>query len=517
MLGRRSAALTRIFYILYALCFGGVLFCCVFANVVYPYDAVASLLLMAIFAAIFLLAYRLFARHVPFIKRYGALICAAVVLFTGILQLVNGFAMRYDPGYDLWAVYGGGMTWAEKGTLAGDEYYLTYFHMFPDNLGGAFLFRCLFGLSGLLGITDHYAVALVFNVLLLQASLVLCYDVLRRVAGSAAGMLALLVFVLFPPFYMMGPVFYTDLLSVVPPILALDLFFVARGQKTTGRRVALYAVMGLAVGVGAVVKFTVTIALVAVGIASVLAPPHRARAHFARDVLLPLGAALAVFLLVLACWGGVKNATLDEERLERDAMPFSHWIAMGLIGEGGYDEADYDRAMKLPTRAARAETNMELIKIRLTQPSPLDLVKLFTRKAIRCFGDGTYDLGIFLDDGPHQRAAVHELVLRDGEYYALYGQLSQGVYLGLFALSLVPPVQAALAGRRGCRALRTPAPWLCLFGLFLFLMMWETNSRYTLNYMPVLVVCACLGAAWLRKPWALGKARVPKQEAAGCN
>ena len=38
---------------------------------------------------------------------------------------------------------------------------------------------------------------------------------------------------------------------------------------------------------------------------------------------------------------------------------------------------------------------------------------------------------------------MHELVLRDGEYYALYGQLSQGVYLGLFALSLVLPVQVA--------------------------------------------------------------------------
>lgn len=36
-------------------------------------------------------------------------------------------------------------------------------------------------------------------------------------------------------------------------------------------------------------------------------------------------------------------------------------------------------------------------------------------------------------------------------------------------------------------------PELAVFGLLLFLMMWETNARYIVNYIPMIYVAAVLG------------------------
>lgn len=38
-------------------------------------------------------------------------------------------------------------------------------------------------------------------------------------------------------------------------------------------------------------------------------------------------------------------------------------------------------------------------------------------------------------------------------------------------------------------------PELAVFGLLLFLMMWETNARYIVNYIPMIYVAAVLGMA----------------------
>ncbi len=518
MARRNFTALTRIFYMLFALCFGWVLVCSIFANVVYPrYSVPSSLLLSALFALLFWLIYRFLFCHAHFCARWGWWLCAAAVLGTATIQVVNGLAMRYSPVYDLWAVYGGGMAWAQNGTITNDSYFMSYFHMFPSNVGGAYLFRLLFSAMKLFGGNDHYTAALILNVLLLQGALITSFDVLRRMGGYAAGVLGLLVFAVFPPFYMMGPVFYTDCLSILPPILVVDFYLMARAQKAPGKRLALHTAMGIICAFGAIVKFTVVIALLAVLMANFVSQSHFMQQYFVKATIIPSIFALVALVAVMGAFQlFVQNRTLDKARLEKEAMPFSHWVAMGLIGDGGYDEADYDRAMKLPSRTARNEVNRQLIFTRLTQPGPVNLAKLFTRKAVRCFGDGTYDLSIFLDDGPHRRAAAHELALMDGKYYALYSQISQGFHLAMLALALLPAVKAALWPKKGARALRNPAPWLCLFGLLLFLMMWETNSRYTLNYMPVLAVCAALGAAWLRPPHSRAqKIRIPQKEKAG--
>lgn len=488
-----AAPVVRVFFCIFTLLFGGIFLCAVLFNRSYGYRPLPTLGLAAVFVVFFVLLRRGLGALAPFWRRWGMAVCGVFMVVLGAVQIVIGLGMRYTPSYDLDAIYGGGIAWAGSGDIADYPYYLSYFHMFPNNTGGLFLFRCVFGLAGLFGAADHFAVAVVFNTLLMQAAVFCTWDVLRRAAGATAAVFGLCLFAVFVPFWFMGAVFYTDLLAVLFPVLVLDLYLIARRQPCPWRKAALYAAMGGCAAIGAIIKFTDVIMLIAVAAAALVElrrPPKQGLAK----TLLPLAAAGLALALVLGLFQRlVPDRILNPAQVEEKGMPLSHWVAMGLLGEGGYDEAEYAAAMALPSRTARNTENMRLIVTRLAEPGLLGLSALFLRKAVRCFGDGTYGLSIFLDDGPHNWGLLQDLALYEGRYYALYSHLAQGIYLAIFALALLAAGRAALFPGRGRRALFCPAPFIALFGLLLFLLMWETNARYTLNYMPVLFVCAGFG------------------------
>ncbi len=108
--------------------------------------------------------------------------------------------------------------------------------MFPNNLGALLLYRVLFSFSNLLSVKDYYLVALIYNVIMLQLMVALVFDVCKRIEGRTAAVFSLLAFAVFLPFYMMGGVFYTDLLSAPFAILTLDLYLRGKEQQCGKKR-----------------------------------------------------------------------------------------------------------------------------------------------------------------------------------------------------------------------------------------------------------------------------------------
>ena len=55
---------------------------------------------------------------------------------------------------------------------------------------------------------------------------------------------------------------------------------------------------------------------------------------------------------------------------------------------------------------------------------------------------------------------------------------------------------AAFGSLRAIRArdLRTALPCIALFGMMLFLMLWEARGRYIFGFVPVMLLLACGGA-----------------------
>ena len=97
---------------------------------------------------------------------------------------------------------------------------------------------------------------------------------------------------------------------------------------------------------------------------------------------------------------------------------------------------------------------------------------------------------IFLDDDPVNDTALHSLVLYDGSHYEAYRYICSGIYFSLQLLMLVSAYGELLKKRQ---RQENALPLLCVFGIMLFLMLWEVSGRYATNYIPMIIIAAVSG------------------------
>ena len=83
---------------------------------------------------------------------------ASVIYFAVALLLAA--RLRFEPSYDLEAIYRGGLDWALKGDLTHTRTPTfdarTYFYYYPNNLGGAAILAVFFSIVHWLGFEDYF-------------------------------------------------------------------------------------------------------------------------------------------------------------------------------------------------------------------------------------------------------------------------------------------------------------------------------------------------------------------------
>ena len=116
------------------------------------------------------------------------------------------------------------------------------------------------------------------------------------------------------------------------------------------------------------------------------------------------------------------------------------------------------------------------------------------------WGDGVYFAPEKLKREPVKESPLHSWVLYDGADYSKTYLYCSAVQLLLLAGILLSVLRNFL--ERG-KIREIQAMQLAVFGLFLFLLAWETRSRYLLNFVPVFLLLGVDGAqgaaGWLKR------------------
>lgn len=433
-------------------------------------------------AALVLLAAAWYAadRFEPFFVRNSRLITACFLLFMGLVQTAMIFPLRYEPIFDIGALFGGAAEWAETGDFAS---YHGYFAMFHNNFGGLVLLRGVFGIAKLAGLADRFLAASLFNSALSLAAMYLTGSVCRELVGERGRVTAYFAFLISPPFYFIAPAFYTDALSMLFPVLTLRLYIAARSQKKPVNRLILFLLMGLAAGAGYCIKATAAIMLVAVFIDALLL--------WGAGRALMLGAiGAAAVLLCSLLTQAIVYRHLDRSEAERARIPVLHWVMMGAAGSGTYDPDEYEFTKSFSDPAERRNAAAERLFERLRSYGARELAGLFTRKLDIDFGDGTYGLSDCLGCPRGEDNFLHGFLLNEGENREAYKHICTGVILAVYILTIVSCVFGVIAGSHKAGAL---APRLALLGLFIFLLAWEARWRYSSNHAPIFIISAEAG------------------------
>jgi len=434
-------------------------------------------------------------------REQGRLVLFVFMAVTFVLLIAIGYRLRFTPVWDVDALFTGGALWAETGTLVNPSKhggtYDGYFAMFANQLGGVFLFRCLFAVYGLFGGSDYHIAALVYNVIMLEIMVLALYDAAKRLGGVRAGVYALFLLGIFIPFYTMGAVYYTDVLTMPFVVIAFALYLRGREASLLRNKTALFAACALAATLGAVIKFTVMIVLIAVFIDYIIYNKDKWRVR-----LICCGAAALVVVVTLTAFHGYIGTQLSPELVDQRRIPTTHWVMMGLQGEGAYDPGDYEFTKNLPDLATRQRETARVALQRVGELGPAGMYRLIRAKSLCNFSDGNYGMAGFLGTEPVFQTWMHDYVLANGKYYSTYLHISTALVCAFYIIGITG---AALAFKKRPVSV---VPFLSLFGLFVFLAFWESGARLSLNFFPILLLSVVVAVTNFGVP---GAARPTKE------
>ncbi len=405
------------------------------------------------------------------------------------IQIVFSMIYHVDPSKSMWDYE---VTYeAAKDLLTGDYYFDFYFEDYPNNVGATFLLFGVFQFAEILGVHNQQFVGLLFNIAMIDIGLIFLYLTARKIFGIRKATLALVVSLMLSPFVTYTPIYYSDTLSLPMVIGSLYFYLVSRDKGNIGKPVFIF--LAALIGVfGMIIKPTVAILFVAIFI-------HMLLTERFSSLLKQTG------ILAIVIFGGFQlyGEVVDMSKIvpipyKQAGYPYTHWIMMGLkepYGFYNYDDVIYTESFQ--TKDKRKEANLKIIKQRIDNYKAKGIFQLFSTKNLFIWGDGTYFAPIKLNRGVPEYTTYHKYILPLGKNENdLYIYFCQIVNLSLILLLLASGVHHLI--RPGIPMIIICS--LALFGIGIFLLVWEARSRYLIQFAPLIVLCSMDGLFKFKLP-----------------
>ncbi|MBQ7887185.1 MAG: hypothetical protein IJ313_09870 [Clostridia bacterium] len=462
-------------------------------NLIAPFDLYSRnrLLLAALTAACLcglLLAFRAADRREDFFEKHEkkTLIIAAAFYF--VVQMIMGQVLRFTPMTDAEQCHTAAKLLVDTGTFGNNERSFIYFTRYPFNLGLVYALAAIFRFFGALGIDDRFTPVVFVISLLFTLGLLCAARVARRLGGVKAQTRLLILFASCLPFLYCTTELYTDAFALAFPTMTIYLAMKLEDAKTKKAQIVFALLFALCAFIGAQIRFTSIVAVIACMIVLAL---HKKGFAFAVS---------AVLLAIMFAVGGAlvdaeTHKHLSEEDIAKNELPKLHHIVMGLpvqVDEG-YGQYGYGRWLIFSTsfedpEERKAALMEEFIDRVYYLRYPNRLIHMMSRKLLSTFGNGTFVLQeIIAADEKQPDNAVKQIIFEDGALHRPYYDLTTALFTAQMILASIACAQAV---RR--RDPRGAAVFIGLLGMFLVLCMWETRARYFFSYQMLLLLAGAL-------------------------
>lgn len=481
-MNRITHVLLRSFHILFALIIMFVIFQASVNNSQYYYDSTLILSTVLALTIMFIGCFFITKFQATIEKKYNYILIIFLVVMYLIQVGVGLYFLRYVPAWDLSAIYNGAIEWLEHGTIKSFE---QYFYYYPNNFGGLIFLKFIFSIARLLGITDYFMVATIINSILITLMMWAIVRICTKLLGKIYGIYSIVIMCLIYPFYFIGPVFYTDGLSMVFPAIIYYLYLVSKECSSVYKRVSLYIFMGILTAFGAQIKFTVLIIAIAIIIDILI------NKQLIKGLVLTLITTITLVVAISMTDTIMYTNLLNKSQAEVQNTPYISWIMMGLKGNGTYNGEDMSFVRSFDSVEDRDTAIKQEIVDRIETYGLSGMFNLIENKTQRCFGDGTLGLSDFLDDSPEKETVFHQFITYDGDYYFIYRTLCHGTFMAILILMLLSGVECVINTKSNNYT--SIAPKAAFLGIWLFLMMWESTARYFSNFISMMIVVATMG------------------------
>lgn len=476
-----SGILRRIFFAIFTIVFAVLFFQVVFGNMHFSYQPVGVLLWAFAWCAIFVGLYFVTTRFASFFVKHEkiCLIVFFILLFATQIFFYNKLAAY--PTMDFERVFTGAVNFSVNGFI--EEPYLDYFYKYPNNMPLTIVLQFFFRMANRLGFTNFYLVGAIVNSVFIALAYIFVYLCCLKLFNVQKGFFALFLLYLCIPLQALISIFYTDTMTIFFAPFALYMYLRMREAKTWKGILLAAGILAIVMAFGTTIKYSVVITLVAIFVDLLL------RLDFKR-LLTSAGLFLIAFILCGAAFNSFMYTNFLDKATAQDAKtPFTAWVMMGLKGDGAHNPDDNYLIWNWPTKEQKQKQAVEELENRLSAFTPVTFVEFMNQKAIRSWGSGNMDITRTVADSPMQQNFWVECVSPGGKYNVAFDTLLQGYHVALFGIIILG---AALAFWE--KDYTAFVPYLSIFGLFLFLLVWESGQRYLVNYYAMCIIAAVFGA-----------------------
>lgn len=400
-----------------------------------------------------------------------------------ILQVVFITYLKVEPSWDFGQIFNDSYE-AATGVFELKEY---YYKLYPNNIGILLFFTVIFKVVNLFTINKdvYLLVGMIVNIIMINGSLLAMYILIKKVFNLKCATL-FSVFCLFSvPLFTYAPIFYTDTITMIFPVLMLWLLYMYINSKNNNR--FLYLVfIGLVGGVGTILKTNIVIVLVAIII--YLTCTNRIVKGVGKNLIIILS-----FFIIFKAYNTVAQSLMPIDYNEA-GIPPTHWVMMGLNGVGGYNQEDVEYTTSFTTKEEMKDANIEMIKSRLNNYGVKGYLRFLNVKVNFTWSDGTYYSINKLVRKPlgNTEDSLHKAIIgENNEYFVYYAQFSHLLMLIMILMSSIRVFKSNNKNRF------IQCSHIIIFGVFLFLILWEARSRYLVCILPVMMFSAIGGLNYL--------------------
>ena len=429
-------------------------------------------------------------RTVRWIQHHDILVGLIVL---GLVLIVQGLVIYYVQQPQSWDVSG---TVIAAGSDALAQQYREYYSFYPNNLflmSVMRVFRLLSGIS-LHSEASYWVFFQVLNVIGLDLSAIILFVACRRAFGRQVNLIAsafYVVLMLLSP-YIQVP--YSDTFVLLPICLVFLLGTYFTKNRKWWLQCLLAALIGLLLPIIMAIKPSAVVFVIAWGIVVLL------RLHRVDAKKLALSGAV-----LIACVAGIGLGHLTTEgmishyspiKIQSDrALPWQHWVGMGMIGTGAYNTNDVLQIEKYKTTEEMKKYAIKVIKKRINDYSFRNYVKFIVVKQQRNMSDGDFAWGVegrymppFKATTSHVQGVIRSIYSFNASHQADRALVVQLVWITLLIGLIVQGLT--------CSDIRdeTLILKIAIAGGCLFLLLFEGGrSRYIIQFLPELVIVAATG------------------------
>ncbi|MBR5225030.1 MAG: hypothetical protein IKV90_05125 [Clostridia bacterium] len=462
-------------------------------NLIAPFDLYSrNRALLAVMTAVctglLFFALRKADEHEAFFERNEKKILFAAAAFYFAVQMALSQLLRFTPMTDAEQCHTAAKLLVDTGTFGDNERSFIYFTRYPFNLGLVYALAAIFRVFGAMGVDDRFTPVVLVISIFFTLGLLCALRIAKRAGGAKAQGKLLILFASCLPFLYCTTEMYTDAFALAFPTMTIYLAMKLGEAKEKKHQLFFALLFALCAFVGAQIRFTSVVAVIACMI--VLLLKKRSFAFAFAGVLLAACFAVGGALVDMETY-----KHLSAEDIEKNELPKLHHIVMGLpvqVDEG-YGQYGYGRWLIFSTSfedpQERKDALMEEFIDRVYYLRyPNRLIHMMSRKLLSTFGNGTFVLQeIIAADEKQPDNAVKQVIFEEGALHRPYYYLTTALFTAQMILASLSCLQAV---RR--KDTRGAAVFISLLGIFLVLCMWETRARYFFSYQMLLLLAGAL-------------------------